>query len=138
MILNKIFTRKFITFILTGILNTFVGYLFYSCALFFTGNKPVSLAVDYILSIFFNFKTYSALVFNSNDNGRIFRFVAVYVLVYFMNVGILSLLCRIFSINGYIGQGISLMIVPFIMFFLMDAFVFHSREKSSVSKSNIK
>lgn len=129
-LIKKLFTKTFIKFVLTGVLNTAVGYLLYAAAFYITGNKPVSLAVDYVLSIFFNFKTYSVLVFNSHDNRKIYSFVGVYIFVYFLNWAILSLICNVFKLNAYFGQAIALTIVPVVLFFLMGHFVFHTNKST--------
>jgi len=123
-LLKEIVDVQFLKFVLTGVLNTAVGYLVYALMYWLTENKPVALGVDYIFGIFFNFKTYSVLVFKSHDNSRIFRFLFVYILTFCMNYVSLWLLCDIFGINAYIGQIIALTYIPLVLYTLLKYVVF--------------
>lgn len=107
--------RILITYILVGVLNTAVGYslfaLFISLGLHYT----VAVLLGTILGVLFNFKTIGGLVFKSHDNALIFRFVAVYVMTYFINI---------FGLKVFDSYGIDMYLAGFLMIFPTTAVSF--------------
>lgn len=116
---------QFIRFVLTGILNTIVGYLLYVVGYYITGNETVALVLDYTLSILFNFKSYSLLVFKNKDNSKIFRFVGVYLVVFLLNRVSLWIYIDVAKIDPYLSQLIALLYIPIIMFGAFKKYVFN-------------
>lgn len=78
--------NDFIKFIAVGVLNTVFGYSLFAILLAFKINYIFALALSTIAGILFNFKTFGKIVFSSNDNKRIFKFILVYALVYIINI----------------------------------------------------
>ncbi len=128
-LIKKIFDIEFIRFLFTGALNTLFGYLVYVFFYWVFKDKTVALIFDYMLGIIFNFKSYSILVFNSGNNRRIIRFIAVYILSFVLNYYSLVLFCDIWKIHPYIGQIIALMYVPVVLYFLLKYYVFNNTQK---------
>jgi putative flippase GtrA len=123
-ILEPFFSHEFIRFVLTGVLNTVFGFLVYVLLYWLFGNKLIALFIDYALGILFNFKTYSLLVFYSNDNSRIYRFIFVYLFAFGLNYVSLYIFCDIYTINAYVGQMIALTYVPIVLYLLLKNAVF--------------
>jgi putative flippase GtrA len=116
--------KKFIKFILVGILNTIFGYGLFSFFIFLGLHYPTAVFLSTIIGVLFNFKTIGKLVFNNHNNSLIFRFVFVYTLIYGLNVSGLWALQRIGYNNMYINGFILLAPLALISFALNKKFVF--------------
>ena len=116
--------NKFIRFIFVGILNTIFGYSLFALFIYFNIHYSLAVFLSTLLGVLFNFKTIGNLVFKSNDNSLIFRFILVYVLIYLLNITFLWL----FKINGlenmYINGLLLLVPLALISFVLNNKFVF--------------
>lgn len=114
---------RFVRFLLTGALNTLVGYLIYSAVYFTVGNVTLALILDYVICLFFNFASYSTLVFGDKKE-KLLSFVVVYIFVFILNRVSLFVFEMVFGINAYAAQIISLSYVSILLFFLLKKFVF--------------
>jgi putative flippase GtrA len=127
--IRRFFNNEFIKFIITGAINTLFGYVVYIVAYWICNDKTVALALDYILSIVFNFKSYSMLVFKSRNNWKIIRFIVAYAITFALNYLSLLFFCDLLKLNAYIGQIIALCYVPVILYFLLKYYVFTKEKK---------
>jgi len=125
-LIRKTFDIEFIRFLFTGALNTLFGYIVYVVFYWIFQDKTIALIFDYALSIIFNFKSYSKLVFYYNNNRRIFRFVVVYFITFGLNYYSLVLFCDLLGFHAYIGQIIALIYIPIILYFMLRYFVFNN------------
>jgi len=118
---------KFIKFILVGILNTAFGYSLFALFIFLNIHYSLAVFLSTVLGVLFNFKTIGKLVFDSHDNSLIFRFIAVYVLLYLINISCLWF----FKISGfenmYINGFVLLVPLALISFVLNKKFVFKGK-----------
>lgn len=116
--------NKFIKFILVGILNTAFGYSLFALFIFLNMHYSLAVFLSTVLGVLFNFKTIGKLVFDSHDNSLIFRFIAVYVLLYLINISCLWF----FKISGfenmYINGFVLLFPLALISFVLNKKYVF--------------
>ena len=117
--------RTFIRFVLIGLLNTAFGVGLY-CLLVDLG-MPYRSAVllSTVLGVLFNFKTIGTFVFKNTNNRLIFRFILAYVIIYFINIGLIRLLLELTDINEYIAGIIATPIVAIASFVLQKHFVFN-------------
>ncbi len=76
-----------------------------------------------VLGVLFNFKSMGRLVFGSKDNSLLFRFIAVYVIVYISNVSGIGLL-GLLGVNAYIAGALMITPAATISFLLNSKFVF--------------
>ncbi|WP_349953149.1 GtrA family protein, partial [Bacteroides finegoldii] len=76
----------FIRFVLVGIVNTAFGVGLYCLLVYFGISYRLSVLFSTVLGVLFNFKTIGVFVFKNKDNRLLFRFVASYVIVYFVNI----------------------------------------------------
>lgn len=108
-------------FIFVGILNTIFGYSLFAFFIYLGLYYPIAVLLSTILGVLFNFKTIGRLVFDSNDNGLIFRFILVYAITYLLNIFFLWLLKKLGSENMYI-DGFALLIPLAAVSFLLNKF----------------
>lgn len=131
-LIKKILTPQFIRFVFVAILNTAFGWCVYAALLLLFNhlhvNKPYVLAslIGTIISIMFNFKTYGHIVFKNKSNRLIFKFVMVYTVTYFCNIGGIALLER-WEINNYLAGAITAIPVGFLGYFLNKIFVYRKK-----------
>lgn len=116
-------SRTFIAFLGVGLLNTLFSYTVFALLIFWQMHYSLAVLISTVLGVLFNFKTIGKLVFKSDDNRLIFRFVGVYGIIYLFNVGGLRLY-RVFDDNMYLAG--LLMIAPsaILSFMLLSRFVF--------------
>ena len=127
MLKDKILTldNHFIRFILVGILNTMVGYGLFALFIYLGLHYSLAVLFSTILGVLFNFKSIGKLVFNSNNNERIYHFRGVYILLYLLNVSGLWGLSSIGMENMYVAGAILLAPLAIISFILNKNFVFN-------------
>jgi len=131
-LIKKILTPQFIRFVLVAMLNTAFGWCVYAGLLLlfnhFHVNKPYVLAslIGTIISIMFNFKTYGHIVFKNKSNRLIFKFLMVYTVTYFCNIGGIALLER-WGVNNYLAGAITAIPVGFLGYFLNKIFVYRKK-----------
>lgn len=73
-------------FLLVGGLNTAFGYGVYALLILLGVPYPLAVFLSTSMGVLFNFKTYGTLVFGSRDNRLLWRFIAVYALIYVLNL----------------------------------------------------
>ncbi|MDA8130603.1 MAG: GtrA family protein [Elusimicrobia bacterium] len=115
--------NRFLRFLLVGALNTAFGYSVF--ALFIYAGLHYSLAafLGTAVGVMFNFKSTGRIVFGNRDDRRIFRFVAVYGVVYLVNVLALKLLAAA-GMNLYAAGAVLLLPLAALSFFLNKTLVF--------------
>lgn len=114
---------KFVRYMLVGVLNTAFGYLIYSALIYLGLHYSVAVLISTVLGVLFNFKTIGTLVFKSHNNALIFRFISVYILTYFLNVGGLKIF-SMYHYNMYLAGLYMIIPMAVISFLLHNRFVF--------------
>ena len=82
--------RQFISFVLTGILNTAFGYAVFALTYLASGSSPFSVAVATVVGATFNYFSYGKLVFNNVGYGALLRFVTGYAAIGVLNILLLE------------------------------------------------
>lgn len=115
---------RFYKFLIIGVLNTIVGYSLYALFIYLGFSYPIAVLFATVLGVLFNFKTIGRVVFGDKGNSRLFQFIAVYTLIYILNVlGLWGL--EYFSIdNKYIAGAILIVPLALLSFFLNKVYVF--------------
>src|ERR1700681_3661511 len=85
-----IIDHTFIKFIFVGVLNTLFGYLTFSLLIFLGLHYYLAFFLATCVGILFNFKTFGTLVFNNSEKKLLVKFIAVYLVVYLINIAILK------------------------------------------------
>ena len=119
---KNIFYSYFFKFIYISFLNTAFGLALFYFFIFI--NIPYQLASLFgtIIGIIFNYNTNKKFVFNIKSSN-IFKFILVYVAVYFFNILFLYIL-NINKINLYLGGLILIIPSGLLTFILNRHFVF--------------
>ncbi len=115
--------RKFIKFVLVGILNTLFGYSLFAFFIYLKMHYSLAVLLATILGILFNFRTIGRLVYRNSNNLLIFRFVGVYGATYLLNVAALRILDG-FNVNMYVAGILLLGPMAVISFLLQSKYVF--------------
>ncbi|WP_199288934.1 GtrA family protein [Pseudanabaena sp. FACHB-1998] len=114
---------RFINFMLVGLINTLFGYGMFALLLHLGLYYRYSLLIATICGILFNFKTIGILVFKSRNNRLIVRFVAVYLVIYLLNVESLRIIYMM-GISILLGQAILVIPLAIVSYFLNKIIVF--------------
>ena len=109
-------------FIIGGI-NTVFGYSLFALLTWSGLHYSLAMLCATVAGILFNFKTYGRFVFGSSDSRLIWRFIAVYVILYGLNVGCVSILL-IYIKNVYMANAITLVFIASLGFVLNRSFVY--------------
>lgn len=125
-LIKRLLNHSFIRFLLVGGLNTVFGYLMFAFFAYLTDNATLSVILSNMVGVLFNFKTYGTLVFKSNDNGRIYRFVGAYLFLITLQILSLKTLGHFGITNSYAAGGIIALPMAALSFLLMRKFVFHA------------
>ena len=115
--------QQIFVFILVGIVNTIFGYSCYALFLYLGMAYPLALLCSTILGVLFNFKTTGKFVFKNSDNLLFFKFVSVYVGLYFFNMSFISLF-RLIAPNLYLAGFIAIFPSAILGFLLNKTLVF--------------
>lgn len=116
--------QQLIRFVFIGCLNALFAYSVYCLCIFIGLHYVLAVLASTVLGTCFSFKTMGRFVFNNTDNKLIFKFFAVYILCYFLNIGILRLLTGCGLQNLYIAGFISSALVAMASFCLNKWVVF--------------
>ena len=129
-IIKKYITAEFIRFVLVAGLNTAFGYGVFSLLIFLGLSDPLAVLGSTVLGVLFNFKTYGILVFKNKNNKLIFRFLAVYCVVYICNVAGVELL-KILGLSSYMAGAVMAIPVGLLGFVLNKTFVFSKNKNNN-------
>lgn len=114
--------EKFFKFLFVGFLNTAFSYFLYAVFVSLGLIANVALFFQYIIGVLWNFKTTGTIVFQNKDNKLIFKFIASYVLTFFINSIFLKFLTSF--INAYLAQAILILPIALLSFILLKKWVF--------------
>ena len=114
----------FIRFIAVGLINTIFGYGLYLTCLYIGFNYMLAALISTILGVIFNFFTTGRLVFSSNDNSLIFKFIFVYLIIYFFTILGITVL-NLFTISYEIAGAFMILPNAILAFFLNKSMVFN-------------
>jgi putative flippase GtrA len=112
-------------FLMIGMLNTAVGYSIFLIGLQTGLHYSVAIAVATVLGTLFNFKSTGAIVFRSHDNSRLFRFIIVYCVIYFLNVAGVAALLQ-FDLQEWLAGLLLLLPLALVSYYLNSRYVFLS------------
>lgn len=126
LIANKLFSDKRIRFVFVGGINTLVGYGSYVILVFFgvhyiianTLATVIGITTSYFSNKYFTFKVLK------KSSAEIIRFVLVYAVGYFINLGILYVLVDVMGGNRYISGLITLLVTTMLSYFGHNYFSF--------------
>jgi putative flippase GtrA len=129
-LIKKLLNNQKIRFLIVGGLNTLVSFILF--AIFDQIFKNIkngyilALSFSWIIAVIFAFFMQRNFVFTSKGQKtkEFIKFVALNIAMYFINLGILSLLIQNFNLNHLIAQLIALVVTTLISFFGNKYFTF--------------
>lgn len=123
---------KFLRFLIVGGINTLFGYLVFSFFLYINFHYSLATLLATICGVLFNFITIGKLVFNNNDNSLFFKFIGVYVIIYFLNVFFLKMF-ELFNVNLYLAAALLILPMAMVSFTINRKFVFKNGQGELLS-----
>lgn len=108
--LLKLFHFRMVRFFAVAGLNTAFGYAVFSLFIFCGIHYTLAALLGQVIGVLFNFRTYGVLVFKNKNVNLLPRFIAVYVITYFCNIGGMTLVKNLYGWNDYIASAV--MCVP--------------------------
>lgn len=122
----RLLDSKFIRYLLVGMMNTVFGYSLFALFIYLNVHYSMAVLLSTVLGVLFNFKSIGRLVFKSNNNALIYRFIGVYILTYLLNVAALRLFSN-YHVNMYLAGALLLVPITLISFTLHNKVVFKER-----------
>ncbi|MBT5399275.1 GtrA family protein [bacterium] len=118
--------REFIKFIFIGILNTIVGYSLYVLFIYLGFDYKIAAFLAMVLGVLFNFQTIGRLVFDKYNNRLLFKFISVYVVIYFVGVVIIKI-GKSYGLDDYLAGFIAVFPSAIISFLLNKFYVYKEK-----------
>ena len=115
---------QFVRFLVVGVFNTVFGYGLFALFIWFGLAYPVAIALATILGVLFNFQTTGRMVFGNSRAALLWRFAAVYGIIYLLNVAAVALLLHA-GINVYLANALAIAPLVAVSFILQRLFVFN-------------
>ena len=112
-----------IRYLLIGVLNTAFGYTVFALLTYSGLHYPLAMFFATIAGIFFNFRTFGRFVFGQTDWRLIWRFFAVYGILYGVNVGCVFVLLKYIN-NIYLANAVALVFIASLGFVLNRSLVY--------------
>ncbi len=117
-------SAQILKFIIVGLINTLVGYSLYALFIYCGLSYAYALAIATILGVLFNFQTIGKLVFGSNNNALLIKFIVVYIIVFGTNLLLINCMLRV-GLSAYSSGAVALIPSAAISFVLNKYFVFN-------------
>ena len=121
--------HQFYRFIVVGVINSLFWYLVFSILIFMKMPYPIAVLGATIIGVLFNFKSFGVLVFKNTNNKLIYKFIFVYIIIYFFNILFLYTLEFLGNDNMYVNGIIITPIAALLSFILNKYFVFNILSK---------
>lgn len=121
--LHRAHGLQFFRFLLVGLLNTAIGYSLFVLFSVLGFEAAFALAFTYVFGAISNFFTTGKLVFGATNLKYFLRFLSVYVAIYAVNLGFLTLLIGA-GIEKLISQAILVPFMAILSFLAFKVFAF--------------
>lgn len=79
--------RRFIRFVIVGVVNTAFGYGLYALLVLSTAPPQIALFLSFFIGVLWNYFTTARFVFEVSGFGRLPAYAACYIFVYMLNAG---------------------------------------------------
>jgi putative flippase GtrA len=119
----RLWGMEFFRFLLVGVANTLFSYLLYAALILLGVDYRATITLCTVITILWNFNTIGSIVFRKRAGRLIFRFVAVYGVVYLINLGSLVLLVE-GGAGPLVSQALVVPVIAAISFLLNRTWVF--------------
>lgn len=120
---------RFLRFLAVGLVNTAFGYAVFYLMLVAFGHSMPAVAVSTTVGALFNFFSIGAIVFGSSDRRLLWRFLAVYGVIFIVNAVGLRLL-EAHGVRSALAQALLLPWLAALSYWLNRDFVFLDRRNA--------
>jgi putative flippase GtrA len=114
-------------FILTGIINTLVGYAIYAFGVVVLGWSYFwSVVLSYVVGVTFSYFMFRRFVFTTGDRSwrSYMRFIPTYIVLFIINVSAMFILVDIRNWNKLLAQAVVVVFCAALSFIINRIFVF--------------
>lgn len=115
--------KQIIKFIAVGIVNTLVYYFLYSLFIYLEFDYKIAVLFATISGVLFSFKTFGKFVFDNDDKKLIYKFIFVYIILYLLNLILITNFNILFA-NYYMSGFFASICISVFTFILNKKFVF--------------
>ena len=118
-------------FLVVGITNTLGGYAFYAALVALGVNYAVALTLEYVAGIAYGFVLNKRWTFKAQGGSlrQAWRYIALYGVIYLLNVGLLMALVERWGLNPYVSQLILLGFLTLLSFGVQKHWIFADAQK---------
>lgn len=117
--------NSFVRFLIAGGVNAAFSYGCFVVLMLILQNKELSVTLNLIIAIYFNYNTSRRFVFHSSSKaGKVFKFYLVYFLTYPLNLLHLYITVDLWQWNVYFSQFLTLLYLPLLSYLLQKYLVF--------------
>jgi putative flippase GtrA len=121
--MRQIISTQFLKFLVVGGLNTVFGYLLFAGLIWAGLHYSVALFLATCIGVLFNFKTTGALVFKNSCHTLLVKYVALYIGIYFFNLGLMKIL-HLFLNNFYVVGLLTILPCALLSYFFSKKYIF--------------
>jgi putative flippase GtrA len=122
--LKRLLSHRIVRFLLTGVLNTLLGYLLFAGLLNLGMTYPYALLVATVVGVFINYFSYSKLAFLAQHrHSTLLKFIVAYGLVYGLNLVLLKTLIAL-NLTPYLAQVFCIPVSVLVSYILLNFWVF--------------
>ncbi|MHB8834640.1 MAG: GtrA family protein [Candidatus Methylomirabilia bacterium] len=122
-LVSRLWGTEFFRFLLVGVGNTVFSYLLFAAFILLGIDYRATVTLCTVITIIWNFNTTGRIVFRNRDGRLIFKFLAVYGIIYLINLGSLVLLVES-GAGPLASQAVVVPVIAFISFLLNRRWVF--------------
>ena len=122
-LVKKVWSNRFLRFLIVGGINTLFGYLVFSVFILLQIHYAIASLMSTILGILFNFFTTGRIVFKNSDPKLIYKFFGVYGISYLIGLFFLRIF-NTYQVNMLIAGAIMILPMAILSYFLNRTFVF--------------
>lgn len=119
--------KQVIRFIIVGTINTAFYYTLFSLFIFLSIDYKFSVLFATIIGVIFSYFMFGKFVFANNRITNFSKFIFVYILLYFINIGLIFCF-EIFVSNYYISGFLAMIICAILSYILNKKIVFTKKE----------
>lgn len=116
--------RVFLKYLIVGGINTLFGYGAFALLIYLEVHYALASFLATCAGVLFNFNTTGRIVFKNSNHRLLFRFLAVYGVLYVINVLFLKLIVTL-AINLYLGSAALVLPMAGLAYLLNKKFVFN-------------
>ena len=120
---THILERQTGKYLLVGIFNTVAHYGIYSTLIYIKFDYRLAVFFANIFGVLLSYFMFSQFVFSGRKRNALIKFVALYILLYLVNIILISLLNTIIH-NYYISGLFAIIFCAVLSFILNKAFIF--------------